>query len=196
MQHIIPKNWSRETLFSFLALALAYISWYALDNITFDTYKYTTFFVIEQWLYDFGWYYILSDLWDWFAPLVSLVFTALAFYTATLSVKKTSDNKEKGRIFGLVFASISGFVLVMAFLALLISITSDSGMLLFSSRTVSLVFEILAAMFIAYSFYIGVKHLGNEKKKTAILAFWILSNILLILLVVGMVYSYFFPQLP
>lgn len=137
MQNIIPKNWSRETLFSLVALALAYISWYTIGNITFDTYGNTTFFIIEQGLLSLGWYYLLSDLWDWFPPIVSLVFVALSFYTATLAIQKSAvDKSKRGRIFALVFASVSGFVLVMAFLALLIAITSGDGMLLFSSHAV------------------------------------------------------------
>lgn len=196
MQNIIPQKWNREALFSFLALALAYISWYTLNNITFETYGNTTFFIIEQWLFDVGLYYPLSDLWDSLPLLVSLVFVVIAFYKAAVSIKNTADNGERGRIFGLVFATISGFILVMAFLALLVEITSGSGMLLYFSRAVSVVFEILAAILIAFSFYAGVKRLGKEKKETGILVFWILSDILLILLVVGIIYSFFVPPIP
>lgn len=196
MRNIIPQKWNREVLFSFLALALAYISWHTLNSITFETYGNTTFFIIEQWLFDVGLYYPLSDLWDSLPLIVSFAFIALAFYKAAVSIKNTADNGERGRIFGLVFATISGFILVMAFLFLMVEITSGSGMLLYFSRAVSMFFEILAAVLIAFSFYAGVRCLGKGKKTTGFLIFGTLSGTLLILLVVGIIFPFFVPPIP
>lgn len=114
------KKWNKESLYSISALILAPLSYFGLASLLdlIDPRSVAVFrFDIEMYKLTHGdWWYPSYDLSIWIPMVIGLLFLIFAFYMGLKSVKITSHKTQRGRIFGIVSATISTFILIVIIL--------------------------------------------------------------------------------
>ena len=114
------KKWNKEVIYSIISLLLAPLSYFGLASLLdlIDPRSVAVFrFDIEIHNLTHGdWWYPSYDLSIWIPMVIGLLFLVLALYMGLKSTRKTSQGVERGRIWGIVSATISAFILAVILL--------------------------------------------------------------------------------
>lgn len=108
------KNWNKESLYSISALFLAFLSYFGLatffDKADYSNSLFDTFMLNIS---NGKWAYASLDLRYWMPIILGLVFLTLALSNGIQSIKKTSHAVQKGRMLGIVSATLTTFIIAV-----------------------------------------------------------------------------------
>lgn len=111
------KKWNKEVVYSICSFVLAILCSLDFSGLL-DKIDYSgiTIFRINTAIYNISggkWIQASWDILYWVPIILSLIFFVLALFLGIKSIKKTANGMEKGRMLGIIFTTITSFILIL-----------------------------------------------------------------------------------
>jgi amino acid transporter len=111
------KKWNKEVFYSIGAFILVILCGLGLSGLL-DKVDYSgiTIFRINSVIYNISggkWIQASWDILYWIPIILSFAFLLLSIWFGIKSIKKTKNGAEKGRMLGIIFTTITSFILIL-----------------------------------------------------------------------------------